>query len=452
MSEVNSTSADNISGHKIRVAIIGAGIGGLTLSAALGALSKKKNLEIDIYEAAFAITEVGAGITLWPRVWKTMKAIGLDEELVKFLPQAPDNSPRLVFQLRKADQKEGVSFHDVIMEGGSTTFHRADLQQALKDKMTGRLHLRHRISSVEERGDEVVIHFQDGSSATCDLLVGMDGIKSTVRKSLLLKQNLPNSPSIDPVWSGIIVYRGLVSRDALKRALPGHLALTTPMCYIGKRKHIVAYAISRSFINVAACVTDPTKKGMPYTGAPMSPEEIQKELMESFVGWEPEVQTLLHNIDHPGPLKWPIYQVIPLEHYASGRILIGGDAAHGMPPHQGAGASQAIEDAYILAHLLCSESATKKSVLQISEIYDQIRRPAGNRVLDASVAFGDLFELTFPGLDDFKEGDTDFDINTLYRIGKAADEGWEWTWKESIERDKRRALELLQSSVGSPWL
>jgi hypothetical protein len=74
----------------------GAGIGGLTLSAALGALQRgsESTLEVDIYESASVISEIGAGITLWPRVWKIMQAIGLGESLVKFLPKPPDNSPR----------------------------------------------------------------------------------------------------------------------------------------------------------------------------------------------------------------------------------------------------------------------------------------------------------------------------------------------------------------------
>lgn len=115
------------------------------------------------------------------------------------------------------------------ISGGSTTFHRADLQQTLVSGLNGRLHLGHRFSSYEEVGDEIRIQFQNGTTATCDLLVGMDGIKSAVRKSLLLHQGLPDSPSMEPVWSGTIAYRGLVPRDVLDEVFPGHRAITTPM-------------------------------------------------------------------------------------------------------------------------------------------------------------------------------------------------------------------------------
>lgn len=76
----------------------GAGIGGLTLSAALGALQRQQNsesnLQIDIYESASIISEIGAGITLWPRVWNIMNAIDIGESLVKFLRKPPDDSKR----------------------------------------------------------------------------------------------------------------------------------------------------------------------------------------------------------------------------------------------------------------------------------------------------------------------------------------------------------------------
>lgn len=71
------------------------------------------------------------------------------------------------------------------------------------------------------------LHFNDGSNATCDILVGMDGIKSVVRKGLLIKQGLSTSASLDPVWTGTIAYRGLIEQAALEAMYPGHRVLTT---------------------------------------------------------------------------------------------------------------------------------------------------------------------------------------------------------------------------------
>ena len=74
----------------------GAGIGGLTLSAALRSMNHEKNLDINIYEASSRISEIGAGINVWARTWGIAKAIGLEKKLARFLPRVlreGDKSP-----------------------------------------------------------------------------------------------------------------------------------------------------------------------------------------------------------------------------------------------------------------------------------------------------------------------------------------------------------------------
>jgi len=95
--------------------------------------------------------------------------------------------------------------------------------------MSGKLHLSHRLISYEETEKEIQIQFQDGKTASCDLLIGMDGIKSVVRKCFLIKQGLVKSPSIHPFWTGSFAYRGLVPIDKLEAAFPGHRVFHTPM-------------------------------------------------------------------------------------------------------------------------------------------------------------------------------------------------------------------------------
>ena len=115
-------------------------------------------------------------------------------------------------------------------QGGAIRFHRADLQHALISKLSGRLYLSHRLVSYDEVGDEIHLTFQDGSSAICDLLIGVDGIKSVVRKCFLEKRGLPSSLSYtNPVWTGSYAYRGLVPADELEKEFPGHRAVTMPV-------------------------------------------------------------------------------------------------------------------------------------------------------------------------------------------------------------------------------
>ena len=103
------------------------------------------------------------------------------------------------------------------------------MQQGLANRLTGRLHLSHRLVSYEEIRDKVHLTFQNGSSTICDLLIGIDGIKSVVRKCFLEKQGLLSSPSLNPVWTGSIAYRGLVSVDEIEKNFPGHRAVVMPV-------------------------------------------------------------------------------------------------------------------------------------------------------------------------------------------------------------------------------
>ncbi|KAF9044144.1 salicylate hydroxylase [Panaeolus papilionaceus] len=426
--------------EKLRVAIIGGGIGGLVLAVAMEHMDAEKTLEITIYEASSTVAEIGAGINFWPRGWEIMKNVGLERTLLELLPFAPDEQMRVIFQIRKADEPQGSYIKDLKMRGGSIRFHRAQLQQALLGRVSSQVHLSHRLLSYEEAAQDVVLRFQNGKTATCDVLIGMDGIKSTVRKDFLASQGLSKSPSWNPVWSGTVAYRGLVATEALEAELPGHRAVRGPMMYLGKLKHVIAYPVSCDrYVNVVAFHTDPAKEGITYEG-PTSINCTQEEVMNAFGGWEEEVRALLRCIKQP--TKWIIQALVPMDRYAKGRVILAGDAAHAMTPHQGAGAGQAVEDAYILASLFSQRNKANASVQTISDIFNTIRCPAGNKVLEGSRQSGRLTQLVAPGLDNVKEGDT-VAHEKLVEVADALAALWDWVWLESAEGDRQRALEML---------
>ncbi|KJA16000.1 hypothetical protein HYPSUDRAFT_193707 [Hypholoma sublateritium FD-334 SS-4] len=420
-------------------------MGGLSLSAALHAFDRSNKLEINLYESAHHITEIGAGIGMWPRTWKIMQELELDEPLGHFLPSFPDNSEHVAWELRKSDQLEGVHIQDLKIKGTALGFHRADVQQTfLKKCDPASVHVNKRLTSFEETPEGGVhLQFHDGSSATCDILVGMDGIKSVVRKGLLIKQGLSHSASLDPVWTGTMVYRGLIEQAALEAIYPGHRTITTALM------HLIVYPVQHEdgkvLVNVAAFVGNPEKENTPYSEAPISATCEPEEILTAYAGWEPEVQALLKCLSQPK--KWPIGDLLPLDSYASGRIFVGGDAAHAMPPHQGSGAGQAIEDAYILAKLLTHPKSTKALIPKISEVYNSVRQPRGNSVLAASIRTGRLYEFLAPGFEHVQEGDTNIPFENLHEIAELVSKELEWTWKESAEADVAKALEMLAGSL-----
>ncbi|KAF9560792.1 salicylate hydroxylase [Agrocybe pediades] len=425
----------------LRVAIVGAGIGGLSLSAGLGFLAKHRNLHIDIYEAASSVWEIGAGINVWPRTWDVFKALGLEESLLGLLPRVPSKSTQIFFHVRKSDQKEGVHIVDLTTEGTATRFHRAQLQQAILSRKAGQLHLSHRLVSYEESESEVKLKFSNGHEATYDLLVAMDGINSVVRKIFLAKQWGP-SPSLHPVWSGDTVYRALIPTERLDTVYPGHRAKDVPLMYIGKSKHIIVYPVAKDkLVNCVFFTKDLSKEGTIYEGPPSS-ACTKEELLSNFAGWEEEVQALIHSGHNL--TKWIVRSLVPLQQYSHGRVILAGDAAHAMTPHQGMGAGQAVEDAYIISSLIADSTCTSETIPLLAQIYDTVRRPVGNTALEKSRLCGILCQLLGPRFEDVREGDADVPMEKLQELFKQFREELEWVWRDSAEVERLRALEMLQ--------
>ena len=124
---------------------------------------------------------------------------------------------------------------------GTVAFHRAGFQQILASKLDPNVvtsHFSKRLSSYtkDTSTDTITLHFADGTTATCDVLVGADGIHSSTRRNLLayeaqaIEESEPERAKallgmIDPIWTGTIAYREVIPREKLKRINPEHSAL-----------------------------------------------------------------------------------------------------------------------------------------------------------------------------------------------------------------------------------
>ena len=146
----------------------------------------------------------------------------------------------LQFQIRHNSHH----FYPVSLSGSVLTFHRADFQTVLLRKLPSsyRIHCSKRLRSYEQRhGGPITLLFEDDTSTFCDVLVGADGLKSAVRRSLLgekasraQSQNNWSEAAditalIEPVWSGTNAYRALIPADRLRSRQSNHRALTQPM-------------------------------------------------------------------------------------------------------------------------------------------------------------------------------------------------------------------------------
>ena len=322
----------------IRVAVVGAGIAGLSAAAFLA----RAGIACTVYEQAPELREVGAGIQLSPNGSRLLHRIGLAEHLsrVGVRPAA--------IELRRWRDDATIARTELglrcVAEYGAPyyTLHRADLHGGLRG-LAGAVLTGRRCVGVVEHPDRVDLRFADGTSASADLVVGADGLHSVVRKAIAADP---------PRFSGLVVHRGLI-----------HLPVPPPptvRIWLGPRGHVVCYPISAQRVNVVVALPASVPPGA---------------LGPAFAGWHPAVRELVTAVD--GSIRWELYDRAPLARWGTGRVVLAGDAAHPMLPFGAQGANQAIEDAAALAACLRDGLADVPGALRR---YELLRVPRVARV------------------------------------------------------------------------
>ncbi|KAI0057397.1 salicylate hydroxylase [Artomyces pyxidatus] len=438
---------------KFTVAICGGGVGGLTLAVAL---ARYADIQVDVYEATAKFTEIGAGVGLWWRTRTILKALGLEEDVLQLIPgERPTDARVPTLHYRKGDQPEGVSFATIESRGGLLGVHRAEFHEVILRRLPPqcRTFTSKRLSHyVQSPNSPVQLVFEDGSTSTCDILIGADGLKSVVRSTMMrelaqtaeMNHQLAEAAAIRdcvrPRWCGVIVYRTLIPSERLLRLSPNHRVFKGPIQYLGHNRHIMAYPVSKGrFVNFAAFDVDPSQEETFYTD-PWVSDADQQEIVRIFSGWELEVRQMVQCLEGLKVNRWVVNVVPPLPSYVSGNAALLGDAAHAMTPFQGAGAGQAIEDAYILAALLGHRLTTRQTAAQALQVYHRIREPLVARVADLSRSNGLHFALHGLG--------TDSSLPRLRHIGQQLQSNFNWVSETDPTADLARAMESLEATLG----
>jgi 6-hydroxynicotinate 3-monooxygenase len=312
----------------VRIAIIGAGLGGTTAAALL----QQAGYEVRVYEQAPQFSRLGAGIHISPNVTRVMRRIGIEPQLrsiglrpKSFISRDGDTG-RISFEFPLADAAEkryGAPF--LILHRGD--FH-AEIMRAVQPrtivfskKLTG--------LDQDERG--VRMQFADGTSERADLVIGADGVNSMVREILLGPEK--------PIYTKHIAHRSIFSRSLL----PADMEFDDCTKWWTDDRHIVVYFLTGKRDEIYF-VTGVPKEHWPEDVANMPGSK--QELLADFEGYEPRVQALLAAC--PAHSNWPLLERKPLPLWSRGRIVILGDACHPMKPHMAQGAGMAIEDAAML--------------------------------------------------------------------------------------------------------
>jgi 2-polyprenyl-6-methoxyphenol hydroxylase-like FAD-dependent oxidoreductase len=329
------------------VHIAGAGIGGLATAVAL----QRRGVPVVVHDRAASLAPVGAGLSVWPNAVLALESLGVSGLRGGTIPRGGaglyrwDGRPLATDAGKGIEQRYGAPL---------VLLHRAELQEALLDALApGTVRLGETLESFTQDDARVTLRFTDGSSGSCVLLIGADGLRSTVRAQLLGDE--------PPRESGLVAYRGVVTMDAPE--LAGEL-----------------WGADGVF-GVA-----PLSGGRVYWYATQR-EGDTRDLQETFGGWAAPVPEILRR--STDVLRHTLYDRPPAPRWTDGRVALLGDAAHPMLPFLGQGACQAIEDAVALGEAVGEHGAVPDAL----RAYELARRKRAAMLVNRSRAAGRVAHL-----------------------------------------------------------
>jgi salicylate hydroxylase len=359
----------------LRVAIVGAGLGGLAAAIAL----RRSGQEVTVFEQAPEMGEVGAGIQTAPNASRLLDAWGVLDALgERSVPAAASN------RRRWADGTLLGSFPlgDSAIEryrGSYLCQHRADLHAAMVEVAIGaegrgdpvEVVLGAPVHGVIDHADEVEVEAGPGGARRFDALIAADGIASRVRDATFGSEG-EDTPT-EQLTQRMIVDLSRVAGDPAVEELVATPALNI---WLGPGRHAVMHPV-RGRSGVYLGVTTETRSPAETLAAA---ETSKAELIETLRDWDPRLTTLAEAAD--AMTSWPLFDRDVVPTWVRGRVALMGDACHAMLPFQAQGAAQAIEDGAVLGELLAA--AEPASVGAALQAYEAARRPRAEKVLEAS--------------------------------------------------------------------
>ena len=324
----------------IRVAVIGAGIGGLAAACAL----RSQGIEVAVYERAPELGEVGAGLQLGPNAVKVMRALGLEEQLRKIAAE-PVNIVSLAWDDAHLRFREPLKANCAARFGAPyLTVHRADAHRLLCERFGGAVRTGAICTRVATSGGTAVASFADDSTAEADVIVGADGINSTVRECLFGAQ--PARYTQQMAWRCIVPIDCVPTRVGLGGSV--EIGRDEYVGWIGPDGHVICYPIrGGALYNIFAGHVSEEWVDEGW----VVPSSVD-ELLAGYRGWNPGLLEMLRHTEQC--FKWGIRDRDPLPGWTQGRITLAGDAAHPMMPTLAAGAGIALEDGIALARHLAA--------------------------------------------------------------------------------------------------
>lgn len=343
-----------------KIAIIGAGIGGLTTAVAF----KQKGHKVTVYESAAEIKPVGAGIGLANNAMQIFKQLGIHKKIIakgqKTSVMCITNQKLKalsVMDLEVFERKYGVF---------NVSIHRAALQHVLAEEIGFEtIKLSKQLVKIEQN-KSVTMHFSDGTIETADVVIAADGIKSVVRNQLFKKSEIRDTGQT--CWRGVAV-------------------LSLPNAY--QHQAVEAWGKGKRFGFVQ--IND--EKVYWYAVANKSLVKSQSpNLIHLFSEFHDDVLKIVEQTAADSIIQNDIVDLKPIFKWYHKNVCLLGDAAHATTPNLGQGACQAIEDAYVLAQLYNPAIPIES----IFEEYQKLRLKKVHQIVNSSWKVGTIAHLENP--------------------------------------------------------
>jgi salicylate hydroxylase/6-hydroxynicotinate 3-monooxygenase len=343
--------------HTPDIAVIGAGMGGLTAAAAL----RRVGINVTVYEQARQFTRLGAGIQIGCNAMHVLRGLGLEPRLRSetFYPRSWNNrdwrTGEVLFDMlfgRPAEAKYGAPY---------LLAHRGDLHAALASLVPAAcLRLDHRLVGLEPTPAGVRLQFDNGAIAQADAVIGADGVNSVVRRHLFGES--------EPRFTGRVAYRTVFPARLLNGA-----SLDECEKWWGEDRHIVMYPVKpdRSEVYFVTSQPDPA-----FSAESWSMEGDVEVLRAAFEGFHPKVRGVLAAC--PSVHKRVLVDRDPLTSWREGNVVLLGDSCHPMTPYMAQGAAMAIEDAAVLSR--CLDGADRDGIANAFRRYEATRQDRTARV------------------------------------------------------------------------
>jgi salicylate hydroxylase len=351
----------------LHVLIAGAGIGGLTAALAL----LKRGIDVDVYEQAAELKEVGAGVQLSANGTRVLHLLRVAEALRALSCEAVGKEVRL-WSTGETWKLFDLGAESIARYGFPyLTVYRPDLltvlSEAVRREKRDAIHLGMKVAGFTQ-GSRVKLQFES-REVEGDALIGADGVHSRIRQALFGPDK--------PAFTGNIAWRGIAPMEKL----PARMARLVGTNWIGPGGHIVHYPLRggtlMNFVGI--------RERSDWQTESWSTKGSTEEVLADFRGWNDDIQALIRNL--ATPYKWALMVREPMPRWSVGRVTLLGDACHSMLPMLAQGAVMAIEDGYILARCLSEGSDVPAALSR----YEEARRERTRKVVEGSAANAQRF-------------------------------------------------------------